>query len=956
MRRQLAPRAGEPPAILVAPAFADLEAGALGARFTERLAQHAQQPQQLVRQHIDAGGVAHPLAQRAQAELEPSLVGGIGRLLGERRQRCALDSGDALEALARRVGNPLAQVNRDLQIVGEDAEALQALEHTHALVGREPALQHQLVGADAFVRFGVHQKLDDRQVLRAHRLRKIGPGEFCASLVEGGHPEARRKHSRVVFVALEEAGTLEPRDRRLHSRVRVGVLGRDGDVEVVVGEDLPRRDHDLGRGRARGLAAQQPEDLGDVLRGEPRTRRQTELNLDVLLVVEQRASRVVLVAAGTAGLLQIVLDGARNFGMDDEADVGLVHAHAERVRRGDHAQIAADERLLHRLLDLGRETRVEVAARPPVRPQERGNRFGAPSPRGEHDRAAFAIGELARQDLLDQHELVLLANRHHLVVQVQALVPAGESAQTDAEDLLEMSVEIGDDVELRRRGEAGDLRQLRAVPLADEARGVQIIGAEVVAPLREAMRLVEDPCGDLTVPDSLAQTRVAQLLRRDEQNADVAQPHPVQHVPALGHREEAVQRRGAEDTLPYQAVDLVFHQRLQRRHHDCKAAGAPVARQRRKLVAERFAGAGGQDREHVLAAHRREHNRFLQRAAAGSCWLGPECGEAEVARELPVRVVMLAAIAAFGTSAGRVAKLDDQRARARITLAHPWWEHGVAAGHAQPRQHVSERPQRILAPEIVGQAGEPRRAHLAGEQFWQPQANLGKARARRASNLHEEARKSPVASRRHQVMEAGRLIGAFACEQLERVMLVLEQPRAKLRVAQRIAPAVTQQLVVLDQPVIGILRERDRRQLERIDGRQAGEDRISEVLVQDREVVLDDVVAKHERGTRCEPLERVAHVRVGERSAEDNLFIGVGTPRRQLVDDAELVARCLEVETQALRAELVPYGIHLRSSVAGVAGFGGSGCTVIGPGVWPCAQKRATRRASASFALTGNVS
>ncbi len=50
------------------------------------------------------------------------------------------------------------------------------------------------------------------------------------------------------------------------------------------------------------------------------------------------------------------------------------------------------------------------------------------------------------------------------------------------------------------------------------------------------------------------------------------------------------------------------------------------------------------------------------------------------------------------------------------------------------------------------------------------------------------------------------------------------------------------------------------------------------------------------------------------------------------------------------------YGFHRRSSVVGVAGFGGSSCTVTGPGVWPCAQKRATRRASASFALTGNVS
>ena len=44
-----------------------------------------------------------------------------------------------------------------------------------------------------------------------------------------------------------------------------------------------------------------------------------------------------------------------------------------------------------------------------------------------------------------------------------------------------------------------------------------------------------------------------------------------------------------------------------------------------------------------------------------------------------------------------------------------------------------------------------------------------------------------------------------------------------------------------------------------------------------------------------------------------------------------------------------------RSSVIGNAGFGASGMTFIGPGEWPWSQNRATRRASASLALTGKV-
>ncbi len=401
-------------------------------------------------------------------------------------------------------------------------------------------MQHQLVGADAFVRLGVHQQLDDLQVLLAHRLRKIGAGEPCARLVERDDAKARRKHPRMVLVALQEARALEPRDRRLDAGVGVGALRRDRHVGVVVGKDLARRDHDLRLARAPGLSAQESQDFDDVLRGKARARRQSELDLDVLLVVEQDALRVALVAARAAGFLQVVLDGAGDLGMDHEPHVGLVDTHAERVRRGDHAQVPADERLLHRFLHLGRQARVEMAAGPAVRAQKRGDRLGALAARGEHDGAAVAPGELVDEDLLDQHQLVLLADGNDLVVQVRPLVTAGEAPQLDAEDVVKVAFQVRDDVELRGRGEARDLRQIVAVALVNEARRIQVIGAKVVAPLRQAMRLVEDPGGDVAIANRLAKPGIAQLLGRDEQDADVAEPDAVEHVLALGHREQAV--------------------------------------------------------------------------------------------------------------------------------------------------------------------------------------------------------------------------------------------------------------------------------------------------------------------------------------------------------------------------------------------------------------------------------
>ena len=75
-----------------------------------------------------------------------------------------------------------------------------------------------------------------------------------------------------------------------------------------------------------------------------------------------------------------------------------------------------------------------------------------------------------------------------------------------------MCIEVSDHFELRGRGEAGDLRQIRAMTLADEAGGVKIIGAEIVTPFREAVGFIEDPGRDVAIPDGFDKTTASQLL------------------------------------------------------------------------------------------------------------------------------------------------------------------------------------------------------------------------------------------------------------------------------------------------------------------------------------------------------------------------------------------------------------------------------------------------------------
>ena len=61
-----------------------------------------------------------------------------------------------------------------------------------------------------------------------------------------------------------------------------------------------------------------------------------------------------------ARLLQVVLQGAGDIGVDDQAHVRLVDAHAEGVGGDDGLQVTADEALLDVLPGLRGQPRMEM--------------------------------------------------------------------------------------------------------------------------------------------------------------------------------------------------------------------------------------------------------------------------------------------------------------------------------------------------------------------------------------------------------------------------------------------------------------------------------------------------------------------------------------------------------------------------------------------------------------------
>ncbi len=148
----------------------------------------------------------------------------------------------------------------------------------------------------------------------------------------------------------------------------------------------------------------------------------------------------------------------------------------------------------------------------------------------------------------DVGELLAVPGRHHLEDEIGALGSAVEHGQFDSEPVPKVPGDVADDLGPGGRGQTQDRgHRIVARLLPDEAAHVAVVGPEVVSPARQAMRLVEHPAADLALVQDTAQGAGPQLLRRDQQDAGVPQPHPVQGIGTFRHRQQPVDREGPPD-------------------------------------------------------------------------------------------------------------------------------------------------------------------------------------------------------------------------------------------------------------------------------------------------------------------------------------------------------------------------------------------------------------------------
>ena len=142
-----------------------------------------------------------------------------------------------------------------------------------------------------------------------------------------------------------------------------------------------------------------------------------------------------------------------------------------------------------------------------------------------------------------------------------------------------------------------------------ELAEVAVVGAELVPPLRDAVRLVDGDERRVRLGQEAAEPGHGETLRRDVQQLRPPLEDAALRVGGLLRRERAVDVARA-DAVRVQRVHLVLHQRDQRRDDE----RGPVEHQRGELVAERLPAAGGHQREAVLPVEDVRDDVLLHRA------------------------------------------------------------------------------------------------------------------------------------------------------------------------------------------------------------------------------------------------------------------------------------------------------------------------------------------------------
>jgi len=143
-------------------------------------------------------------------------------------------------------------------------------------------------------------------------------------------------------------------------------------------------------------------------------------------------------------------------------------------------------------------------------------------------------------------------------------------------------------------------------------RQLTVFRTKIMAPLRHAVRLVDCEQRDFSTFQQAQEAPCQQPFRRDVEQIQFArQQLPLDLALILG-AQAGIEVGGGDASLA-QCVDLILHQRDQRRHHD---AGT-LSLQRGDLIAQRLAAAGRHQHQRITAFAYTLDDRLLLAAETG---------------------------------------------------------------------------------------------------------------------------------------------------------------------------------------------------------------------------------------------------------------------------------------------------------------------------------------------------
>ena len=301
---------------------------------------------------------------------------------------------------------------------------------------------------------------------------------------------------------------------------------------------------------------------------------------------QQQGVSPLSVAARAARLLVVAFERVAHGVVDHEPHVGFVDAHAESVRGDHHADLAREPLLLPQRPFGVPQSAVVGRGRDAFLPQEFGGLLGALA--GAHVDDARA-GNVVHQP---QQLAVLVVGAADAVRKVGA-------SETAAQDVRLGEFEVAHDVLGHQfRGRGGERQHGDSGELFAQFGDAQVRGAEVVAPLRDAVGFVNGQKRDVHPHDAQAERLGGQSFRRDVEEFHVAVDAVVQCDVDGPGREARMDRHGRDAPCP-EAIDLVFHQGDERRDDDAHA----FAGEGRNLIGERLSAARGHQRQRVAPFH-----------------------------------------------------------------------------------------------------------------------------------------------------------------------------------------------------------------------------------------------------------------------------------------------------------------------------------------------------------------